>query len=227
MTQVSELFPHGLFGIIYDCDGVMINSRNANSLFYNRVLAYFGLPPMTEAQEHYSFMSTGMQALQHILPEALHSQILDVVKNKVRYRDVVPYLELMPRFREFFERMQAAGLHQAMCTNRTSAGFEEILRFFHFPHAFDPVMTSSEAPPKPSPLGTEKICRYWGVDGSRILFVGDSSYDREAAYGAGVRFAAFNARGLAGDLMVSGYSELGDLLTPLLSSQAFRLESKR
>lgn len=41
------LFPDGLRGVIFDCDGVMIDSRAANDEFYNRVLAYFGLPPMT------------------------------------------------------------------------------------------------------------------------------------------------------------------------------------
>lgn len=52
------LFPDGLRGVIFDCDGVMIDSRAANDEFYNRVLAYFGLPPMTPEQEAYSFMAT-------------------------------------------------------------------------------------------------------------------------------------------------------------------------
>ncbi|MCR5813016.1 MAG: HAD family hydrolase [Desulfovibrio sp.] len=220
MTQALELFPSGLAGIIYDCDGVMINSRRANSLFYNRVLAYFGLPPMTEAQERYSFMATGMQALQHILPEALHPQILPVVKEHVRYADVVSQLELMPGFRAFFEEMQSLGLCQAMCTNRTEAGFEEVLRFFAFPHAFDPVMTSSQVAPKPSSEGVIKICQQWQVDAQRILFVGDSAYDREAAHGAGVPFVAFNALDLTGDLTVEDYGELRACLAPLFTAKA-------
>ena len=47
----GALFSHGLGGVIFDCDGVMINSRAANDEFYNRVLAYFGLPPLTPEQE--------------------------------------------------------------------------------------------------------------------------------------------------------------------------------
>lgn len=38
------LFPHGIAGVIFDCDGVMIDSRTANNIYYNRVLAWFGLP---------------------------------------------------------------------------------------------------------------------------------------------------------------------------------------
>ncbi|WP_366912885.1 HAD hydrolase-like protein, partial [uncultured Desulfovibrio sp.] len=63
----KTLFPRGLGGVIFDCDGVMINSRAANEQFYNRVLAYFDLPPMTPEQEAYSFMATAGQALRHIL----------------------------------------------------------------------------------------------------------------------------------------------------------------
>ena len=44
--SLQALFPHGIAGVIFDCDGVMIDSRAANNVFYNRVLAYFGLPPM-------------------------------------------------------------------------------------------------------------------------------------------------------------------------------------
>ena len=49
----ARLFPHGLAGVIFDCDGVLLDSRESNSIFYNRVLAVFGLPPMTPEQEKY------------------------------------------------------------------------------------------------------------------------------------------------------------------------------
>ena len=48
---MGKLFPHGLTGIIFDCDGVMIDSRAANAIFYNKVLAALGLPPLTPEQE--------------------------------------------------------------------------------------------------------------------------------------------------------------------------------
>ena len=31
--------------IIYDCDGVLIDSRRSNEAFYNHILAHFGLRP--------------------------------------------------------------------------------------------------------------------------------------------------------------------------------------
>ena len=90
---MSALFPQGLGGVIFDCDGVIIDSRPANGLYYNRILAHFGLPPMTAEQEHYSFMATARQALEHILPEELHGQIDYVTSEVVNYRrDILPLL---------------------------------------------------------------------------------------------------------------------------------------
>ena len=65
---MGRLFPHGLTGIIFDCDGVMIDSRAANAIFYNKVLAALGLPPLTPEQDAYTFMATARQALEYIVP---------------------------------------------------------------------------------------------------------------------------------------------------------------
>lgn len=95
----------------------MIDSRAANDEFYNRVLAYFGLPPMTPEQEAYSFMATSGQALRHILPERLHGEIDRVTREEVNYqRDIVPLLRLQPGFLEFANDLHAGGVRMAIAT---------------------------------------------------------------------------------------------------------------
>ncbi|MBQ7584794.1 MAG: HAD-IA family hydrolase [Desulfovibrionaceae bacterium] len=213
MASNLKILGHELRGIIYDCDGVMINSRAANTLFYNRVLHYFGLPPMNPEQEWYSFMASGMQALLYILPKELHPKIDYVVSEVVNYdRDIVPLLELMPNFREFVCDMHSLGLKQAMNTNRTSQGFEAVLKFFDFPRYFDPIMTVSVVEPKPSPQGALKILDTWKIPKEEVLYIGDSSHDQEAAKGAGVVFCAFNGLNLKGDLTTNSYLELKKIL---------------
>ncbi|MBQ7608699.1 MAG: HAD family hydrolase [Desulfovibrionaceae bacterium] len=210
-------FPNGLSGIIYDCDGVMLNSRAANTLFYNRVLAHVGLPPMNRAQEEYTYMATGMQSLEHILPKSLHPKIGEIVQKHVHYSDVFPHLTLMPGFLDFVVRAEALGLKQAMCTNRTDAGFAEVMRFFSFPPVFDPIMTTSRAKPKPDPDGVMQIVRAWGLCPTSLLFIGDSLCDREAAEGAGVRFAAYNALGVTSDIEATSWSRMAELIFGPLS----------
>ena len=77
---MGKLFPHGLTGIIFDCDGVMIDSRAANAIFYNKVLAALGLPPLTPEQDAYTFMATARQALEYIVPPEMHQRMYEVVR---------------------------------------------------------------------------------------------------------------------------------------------------
>ncbi|NIQ97111.1 MAG: HAD family hydrolase, partial [Desulfuromonadales bacterium] len=36
-------------GVIFDCDGVLFESRQANLAYYNDILAFFGEEPISEA----------------------------------------------------------------------------------------------------------------------------------------------------------------------------------
>ena len=58
LALAGKLFPQGIGGVIFDCDGVIIDSRATNGIYYNRILEHFGLPPMTPEKERYSFMAT-------------------------------------------------------------------------------------------------------------------------------------------------------------------------
>lgn len=208
-AQPGLVLPQGLAGIIFDCDGVIIDSRAANAEYFNKILACFDLPPMTAEQEEFSFMSTARQAMLHILPEHVHGQIDEVVRDKIKYsRDILPLLHLMPGFREFVEDAHTAGLRLAVATNRAACGIQTVLDFFALPPYFDPVISASDACPKPSPEGALRICAAWNVAPERVLFVGDSPHDRDAAAAAGTRFAAFTTGGLTGDITAASYDEL-------------------
>lgn len=205
----QKLFPQGIGGVIFDCDGVMIDSEEANRFFYNSILAALNLPPMTPEQEAYAFMATSIQALSKMTPEKDHGKLEDLIRTAVNYdRDVLPRTKLMPGFMDFIEKCHAAGLLQAIDTNRTDIGIARILDFFSLPNYFNPVISCSVEPPKPSPDGALAICRAWNTQPSQVLFVGDSDDDRQAAKGAGCIFAAFGGKGLAGDIDAKNFASL-------------------
>ncbi|MCX5894085.1 MAG: HAD hydrolase-like protein, partial [Deltaproteobacteria bacterium] len=52
--------------IIYDCDGVLIDSRRSNEAFYNHILAHFGLPPLTPEQLDLVHASTAQEAIDFL-----------------------------------------------------------------------------------------------------------------------------------------------------------------
>ncbi|MDE7371338.1 MAG: HAD hydrolase-like protein, partial [Desulfovibrio sp.] len=175
-----EIFPQGLAGVVFDCDGVMIDSREANRAFYNGVLAVMDLPAMGPEEESYAFMATAMEALRRMVPEARHGEIMDAV-NRVDYgRTVLPLIRLMPGFRPFIEALHAAGCRLAIDTNRTDVGIERVLDFFSLPPYFEPVISASCARPKPSPAGPERLLRAGGAAPGPALVVGGSANARAA-----------------------------------------------
>ena len=45
-------------GLVFDCDGVLFDTRDVNRFYYNHILEKLGLAPMTAEEEDYSFMHT-------------------------------------------------------------------------------------------------------------------------------------------------------------------------
>ena len=52
--------------IIFDCDGVLFDSKEANIAFYNQILSQFNLPPLTIAEVEYVHVSTAEEALRYL-----------------------------------------------------------------------------------------------------------------------------------------------------------------
>ena len=206
---MSRLFTNGLAGVIFDCDGVIVDSRESNTVFYNRVLEHFNLPPMTPEQEKFCFMATAMQALLHIVPPHLHTQISYVTSEVVNYhRDIMPMLRLQPGFVDFIDYLRDKQVRMAVHTNRRLEGIQTVLDIFGLPSYFDPVVAADTAAPKPSPEGALRICATWQTPPETVLFVGDSEHDKETAQGAGVVFAAFNGGALRGQITATDYAGL-------------------
>lgn len=211
--DLKAIFPKGIYGIIYDCDGVMIDSADANRYLYNSILKSLGLAPLTPQQEQFAFQATFMQALEVLVPPKFHSQLETIAASTINYeKDVLPKIKLMPHYREFVDTAFYKGLHQAIDTNRTEFGIKKILEKFGLPPYFSPVINCSIAAPKPAPDGVNMILKSWGISPSEALFIGDSVDDKMAAHGAGVVFASFNNADLVGDMNISSWNELGNIL---------------
>lgn len=209
----SRIFPRGLAGIIYDCDGVMIDSRRANRHFYDMILAAANMPPMTKEQENYAFQSTVTRALARMLPDYTQENIQKLLSAAVNYdRDVLPKITLMPGFEDFMEYVHKAGIRQAIDTNRTDYGIDKVLDFFSLPQYFNPVISCTDVSPKPSSEGVTKILNSWKKEPDQVLFIGDSQDDYLAAKEGGVPFASFGNEEIKADIFIKDFSSFGKLL---------------
>lgn len=210
-----------LKGLIFDCDGVMIDSTDANRQFYNLILEHYGLPPMRKDQERYCFMATSTQALESLLPKELHPEIAHMGRDVVNYRQkIMPLVKIYPGFLDFVQVLHNHGIRMAVLTNRTEGGMQAVLDIFSLPPYFDPVVTASKARPKPAPDGALSILRAWNCTAQDVLYVGDSATDQETARAAGIPFVAFHpAIPLNADMTVFSWAELQERLQPQILRQ--------
>lgn len=194
--------------IIFDCDGVMFESRKANLAYYNDILEQFSHPPiLPEHRENAHLCHTASSAvvLKTLLGEdnfpAAHeySVTLD-------YRKFIPYMTQEPYLIEVLERLSKS-YPLAVATNR-GYSIKAILADFDLIEFFSTVVTCHDvAAPKPAPdmllLAAEKL----NLSPQQSLFIGDSILDRQAADAAEMQFIGYG-ESLPGEVNINNHLDL-------------------
>ena len=203
---------HGLpAGIIFDCDGVVIDSRAANIEYYNYLRRYIGLPKLTREQEDFVQAATVHQAMDAIFPKPLQPLLRDAARHISYLRDIMPHIGCYAGLHEVLDFCRSLDLRLAMNTNRTD-GMDMLLDNCRLRGYFDPIVLASDVSrPKPSPEGALLILKTWNFAPKTVLFIGDSSSDKGAAESADIPFLSFQTEGLA----PQSISNFNTLLTAL------------
>lgn len=181
--------------IIYDCDGVILDSIESNYIFYNRVMEYLERPPLDRDD---------LQARQ-VLHTYSFNDVMeyffagDVCRDKafafaktIHYRDLMPFMRMEDGFIDALDCLKGhAAL--AVCTNRATS-MDMIIEDFGLSGYFECVMTASQvANPKPHPEPLLKVLDHFGVEPQEALFVGDGAVDMQSALAAGVPFISYKS----------------------------------
>ena len=198
-------------GLIFDCDGVLFDSKEANTAYYNHIRYAVQLPPMTQEEADYSHMVSTDEALERMIPEELKIEAR-LARENTRYRDTfMALMQPAPYVFSFLQSMKENGFRLGLCTNRSDS-VHEVLRHFGMDDFFSPVMTITHAPPKPDPHGLKKIVGAWDALPANVAFVGDSLVDQQAADAARVPFWSFANPQLSAKLHISNFKELLELM---------------
>lgn len=201
----TEIRP--LKGIIFDCDGVLIDSKEANVAFYNLILHELQLGPISKEEEDYVHSQTIHNSIQRIVPETRVPEAWQVL-SRLSFQSVVHLVRLQSGLVELLKWLHQSGILCAVNTNRTNT-MDLVLRHFGLEPYFSPVVTSSDVPrPKPHPESLQLILKTWNCHKNHVVFIGDSEVDQQAAQASGVPFWAFQNPSLQADLHISDYATL-------------------
>jgi HAD superfamily hydrolase (TIGR01549 family) len=196
-----------LHGIIFDCDGVLIDSREANRRFYTLILQRMGLPEMSEEQVDYVHTHTVSESIEHIVPGPRLDEAKEIAKG-LGYEQVLPFIRVEPGLAEFLEALASLGIRRAINTNRTGT-MDLILDRFGLRPYFSPVITASRlSNAKPHPESVQRILRDWGLSHDQAAYLGDSEVDEKTARAAGIEFWSYRNDNLDAERHVSDYFSL-------------------
>jgi len=196
--------------VIFDCDGVMFDSRQANTRFYNHLLSRFGLPPMKEDEEVFVHMHTADESIRYIFRGTGYEKQAQAYRTQMDYSPFIRDMVAEPGLRELLQTLKPRfGL--AVATNRSNT-IGEVLARHGLEGMFDIIVSSLDVEnPKPHPECLKKILSFFQITPDEALYVGDSLVDYQTARAANVCFIAYKNLQLEADYHVSRLMDIADL----------------
>lgn len=181
--------------VIYDCDGVILDSIESNYIFYNRIMTALGRPEISRfcaESEKVLHTFSYLDVIEHFFGNDPRKEEALQIGKTIRYRELMPYMKREEGLLETLTALKDKVL-LAVCTNR-AASMEMIIDDFGLQGFFSCVMTAAKVQkPKPDPEPLFKVLESLDLLPQEALFVGDSEVDYKAATAAGVPFVAYKS----------------------------------
>ncbi len=201
-----------ILAVIYDCDGVLFDSRQANVKLYNHILSRFGRPDMTETDIEYVHTSTAKEAISYLFKDDPNLDEALAYWPKLDYSPFLDYMILEPHLLDILEHLRPK-FKTAVSTNR-GITLKMVLEQKGLSHLFDITVSALDVVhPKPHPEGPQKILKAFGIGHEQALFVGDSEVDQLTSERAGIQFVAYKNRALQADHYIEDHLELKGILS--------------
>ncbi len=199
--------------VIYDCDGVLFDSIEANTRLYNDLCASVGRSPLQKDEMAYVHSHTVFEAIHFLFgrDDGLEKKVLDSWK-AIDLRKYIGYLKMEPNLLETLNLLKRRRILRAINTNRTTS-MKHIMERFELWRYFDMVVTALDVEkPKPHPESIQKIIKSLGLNRDEVVFIGDSMIDRQTADSAGILFVAYKNREIIRDILIEDHLELLNLI---------------
>lgn len=194
--------------IIFDCDGVMFDSIEANRHYYNHILEAFGHPEMSDDELQYVHVHHVTDSVKYIYRNYPDDyQKADEYRKKLDYTPYLKYMKMEPDLVEFLEMMRSR-YKTAISTNRSTT-MAEVLRMFDLKRLFDKVVTAMDVEnSKPHPEALHQILDHFGLSADQAIYIGDSHIDLEHSGALGMKMIAFRNPELDAKYHVDSFMEI-------------------
>tara|TARA_Y100000310_G_scaffold241784_1_gene245857 strand:+ start:21173 stop:21880 length:708 start_codon:yes stop_codon:yes gene_type:complete len=198
-----------LKAILFDMDGVIIDSFEASFKIFNEMRKLLKFKPMSK--EEYKKKAWG-RYIGDNAKEYLKIDSMDEVREEYGKSVSKHRLEakLMPKAKEVLKKIRKKKIKTGLVTNTNRKFVMRVLNRNKIKDLFDVVVTVDDVEkPKPHPDPIFKACEKLNILPDETIFVGDTNNDYKAGKSAGCLVVGLNTHG---DLVISKLDDLLGLL---------------
>ncbi len=200
---------------IFDCDGVLFNSYEANRAYYNEIARLSGRGPLSPEEMAYCHMHTAKESVEYIFrddPEGME-RAFEIIKS-VDYSRFLPFMSKEPGMEETVKELKR-WMFTAISTNRSTT-MPRLIEIYRLDRLFDQIVCALDVKrPKPDPEGVFLILERLGLSPEEAVYIGDSKVDEITAKNAGIRLIAYKNRDLDTQFHADDFEQAGNIIMSL------------
>jgi HAD superfamily hydrolase (TIGR01549 family) len=184
--------------VVFDIDGTLVDSNDGHARAWVDALAEFGYEVSYESVR--PLMGMGGDKVLPILAglssEDGKGKPIAERREAIFAERYLPHVHSLPGARELLVRLKRDGYRLAVASSSKEEMLQRILELLGGEEMFDATTSSDDADSsKPDPDIVKAALQRLGEPPDRVIMVGDTPYDIEAAGRAGVRTIAFRSGG--------------------------------
>lgn len=207
-----------LKAVIFDVDGVLIDSFEANLKFFRDLMSFTGHNPPTKETYKTMFHLPMDKAIEKLIPDASEDEIKKIwllgKSHAVPYQDkLITIPDNCENILKILNKKYALAIVTSRVKTRVSLT-PQIIKLQDFFQTVVFFEDTEKHKPEPEPLLL--ACERLAIKPSEAVYIGDAQTDMDAAKAAGMKAIAYTKDVLVGaDAKTSSFSEIPKLVEQL------------
>lgn len=180
--------------VLFDMDGVLVDSIDAWCYVFNDTLKHFGLKPLPKKE----FIKDFGAPIEHDVKKYFKGKTIKEVERayNLNFKKRKRYVKLFPQSATILEKLQKHPIKIGLITNSTRFISSTILNHFNLKKYFSAVVTMNDVKRrKPAPDMILKACKMLKVKPKNTILVGDTMNDIIAGRRAGCITIGYKVKG--------------------------------
>jgi len=178
--------------VLFDIDGVLLDSEDSNREFYRRLLEEFGYKPPSKEEYRKVFHLNMYDAIRALTGEREEEKLRKIYKRGVSYPDYEDEFLKAPQGLRETMGVLSKRYKLGIVTGRTQSGVDELFKFTGLKGLFSTsVCYEDYSKPKPDPESLLITISRLKIKPDEAIYVGDAETDMIAAEKAGINFILY------------------------------------